>query len=243
MDRMVLLLTGSSFYALEQELGQGYITLPGGHRAGLCGQAVVEAGRLKTLRHISSINLRFARPVEGAANSLLPYLWRQDGKLCHTLLVSPPRGGKTTALRDIALALSEGRGGRPPLHVAIADERGEIAGAYEGVPQLPVGLRTDVLTGCPKAAAMMALIRAMAPEALLTDEIGRPEDVFALQEALNAGVTVIATAHGASRQELLARPCTGELLQQGFFERLLFLHRQQGSLLAEAYDQEGALCG
>ena len=56
-------------------------------------------------------------------------------------------------------------------------------------------------------------------------------------------MTVIATAHGASRQELLARPCTGELLQQGFFERLLFLHRQQGSLLAEAYDQEGALCG
>ena len=106
--------------------------------------------------------------------------------------------------------------------------------------QLPVGYRTDVLDHCPKAEGMMLLIRSMSPQVLVTDEIGRPEDSLALEEALHAGIKVVATAHGASREELLSRPGTGTLLQNGFFQRVIFISRRQGPGTLEAvYDSEG----
>jgi len=239
LQKMVLLLSGSSFYAMEEELRRGYITLPGGHRAGLAGQGVLENGRIRTMKNISSINLRLARAVPGAAKSFLPYMV-ENGQLCHTLLASPPRAGKTTVLRDMVRQLADGLAGLPPMNVAVADERSEIAGCVEGMPQLPIGSRTDVLDRCPKAEGMMLLIRSMAPQVLVADEIGRAEDSQALEEALHAGIKVITTAHGQNRQELLERPCTGYLLKNRFFQRLIFLSRRRGPGTLEAvYDGEG----
>ena len=74
LDRVVQLLTKGSLYALEEELRNGYITLPGGHRVGLVGQAVMENGRLRTIKHIAGINLRLSRQVLGAADRVLPFL-------------------------------------------------------------------------------------------------------------------------------------------------------------------------
>ncbi len=239
LQKMVLLLSGSSFYAMEEELRRGYITLPGGHRAGLAGQGVLENGHIRTMKNISSINLRLARAVPGAAAKFLPYIV-EDGKLCHTLLASPPRAGKTTVLRDMVRQLADGLAGLPPMNVAVADERSEIAGCVEGVPQLPIGSRTDVLDRCPKAEGMMLLIRSMAPQVLVADEIGRTEDSQALEEALHAGIKVITTAHGQDRRELLERPCTGYLLKNKFFQRVIFLSRRRGPGTLEAvYDGEG----
>ena len=226
MRRFVLLLSDSSFYALEEELRRGYITLPGGHRAGLCGRAVLEHGTIRGLREISSVNLRLARPVYGVSLALLPYLFNQGHPLT-TLIAAPPRAGKTTLLRDLAYQLSEGISGGP-FRVGLVDERSELAALRGGQPQMPVGSRTDVLDGCPKAEGLMMLIRSMSPEVLICDEIGRAEDVAALAEAANAGIAVIASAHAADEKELLSRPVLAGLLESGAFARVALLSRRQG---------------
>jgi len=174
LKQTIQVLTKSSFYALEEELRSGYITISGGHRVGLVGEAVVFQGEIKTIKNISGLNLRLAKSVEGCARDIMPYLWEQ-GRPLHTLILSPPRCGKTTLLRDIVRFFSTGvpeqkiRG----LAVGIVDERSEIAGCWLGVPQLAVGPRTDVLDRCPKAAGMIMLLRSMGPEIIATDEVGK----------------------------------------------------------------------
>jgi len=231
------LATRGSVYALQEQLASGYLTLPGGHRLGLAGRAVVEGGRLCGVRHISSYCLRLAREVRGAAGPVLP--WLVDGpagRVVNSLLVSPPRCGKTTVLRDAVRQLSGGVKalGIGGFQVGLVDERSEVAGSWQGIPARDVGPRTDVLDACPKAAGMVTLLRAMAPDVLATDEIGREEDVHAIEEAANAGVAVLATAHAWSLEDLRARPTTGRLLARGDFTRLVFLGRSKGPGTLEA---------
>jgi stage III sporulation protein AA len=229
VSRIVQIISKFSLYAFEDELKHGYITIPGGHRVGLTGRTVLEGGRVRRLCSISSINIRVARQVLDAAKPLLPYLVERGRKnLCHTLIVSAPRRGKTTLLRDMARTLSSGSSLLPPLRVGIVDERSELCGCYQGVPQLDVGPRTDVLDACPKAEGMMMLIRAMGPEVIITDEIGREEDVFALREALNAGVVVVTSAHAGSFADLQGRPVFQRILAEGFFQRFVFLGTSRG---------------
>ena len=220
------LVTGSSLYALEEELRNGYITLPGGHRVGLAGRAVLDDGQVRTLKHLSGLNIRVSREFPGAAARVLEAVWpRAAARPFSTLIVSPPRGGKTTVLRDLARRLSEGEPGRPGLKVVIVDERSEIAGCFEGMPQKDVGPRTDVLDACPKAAGMMMALRSLGPEVLVADEIGRPEDALAVNEALNAGVTVISSVHGSSIEEIARRPAVHDIITGGAFGRYVFLNR------------------
>ncbi|MDP2871719.1 MAG: stage III sporulation protein AA [Bacillota bacterium] len=222
------LATRGSVYALQEQLSSGYLTLPGGHRLGMAGRAVVDGGQLRGLRHPGSFCLRLAREVKGAADRVLPFLTEgPDCRISSTLLVSPPRCGKTTVLRDAVRQLSDGipRLRVPPQRVALIDERSELAGCWQGIPTRDVGLRTDVLDACPKALGMILALRSMSPDILATDEIGRAEDVAAIEEAANCGVAVIATAHGWDLADLRARPTTAELLARGDFARLVFLNR------------------
>ncbi|BCV21796.1 stage III sporulation protein AA [Moorella sp. Hama-1] len=235
LGRTIEALTRSSLYALEEELRSGYITVSGGHRVGLVGEAVVSRGEVRTLKNFAGLNLRLARAVPGCARSLITCLL-EGGRPLHTLLLSPPRCGKTTILRDIIRLFSSGV---PELqftgvNVGVVDERSEIAGCWLGVPQLDVGPRTDVLDRCPRAAGMLMLLRAMGPEVIATDEIGRPEELAALQDILNAGVTVLASVHAGSLEELKCRPGWGELLDQGFWQRLVLLGRTLGPGTIEA---------
>lgn len=230
MEQAVLLLSNSSFYALEEEMRRGYITLPGGHRAGLTGRAVLEKGSVRTLKNISGINIRLARYIPGAADGILPYLFsRASQRLLDTLIISPPRAGKTTVLRDLARQLSEGLGAcRRAYNVGIVDERSEIAAVVDGLPQMPVGCRSDILDACPKAEGMMMLIRSMSPEVIICDEIGREEDVLAVHEAVNAGIVVITSAHGEDYEDVAARPYLDSLLREKYFQRFVVLSRQDG---------------
>ena len=232
LRRLILLLSDSSFYALEEELRRGYITLPGGHRAGLTGRAVLDQGKVRGLRDISSVNIRLARALPGISLPLLPKLLAQNRPLA-TLIAAPPRAGKTTLLRDLAYQFSEGAL-IPPLRVGLVDERSELAALRGGAPQLPVGRRTDVLDGCPKAEGLMMLIRSMSPELLCCDEVGRAEDALALEDAAHAGIPVLATAHALNQQELLERPVLGQLLAKKAFARLVILSRRQGPGTVEA---------
>jgi stage III sporulation protein AA len=229
--RMTQLLCQASLYAVEEELRSGFVTLPGGHRVGFVGRAVLEQGRIRTLKYLSGFNLRVAREVKGAADPVLPFVVDPSRqRVRHTMLVSPPGCGKTTMLRDLVRQLSDGVPalGFPGVTVGLVDERSEIAGCYRGVPQRDVGVRTDVLDGCNKAEGMLLLLRAMAPRVIATDEIGRAEDVAALEEVFHAGVSVLTTVHGASLAELVRRPALGYLLGLRVVERIVFLGRTRG---------------
>ena len=218
-----------SLYAFEEEIRQGYITVPGGHRLGLAGKTVVDKDRVRYLRSISSLNIRIARQVLGSALVLLPYLVDPETqKIFHTLIISPPKSGKTTLLRDLARLISEGNSLVLPRRVGIIDERSELAGSFQGVPQLDVGPRTDVLDACPKAVGMMMFIRSMSPAVLITDEIGREEDVSALREVLNAGIVVITSAHASNYTELGKRPIMVRILEEKIFERIVVLGNSCG---------------
>ncbi len=231
MERLIQLISGSSIYALEEELKNGFITLPGGHRAGITGKAVLERGTVRTLKYFSGCNIRICREVPGAASGLMPYLINKNCKdVYHTVLISPPRCGKTTILRDVVRQISSGipELGLPGLAVGLVDERSEIAGCYKGVPQLDVGVRTDVLDGCPKAEGMMMLLRSMSPRVIAADEIGRREDVDALEEVLNAGVKVLITAHGSSLADLAERPVMEKIINHKMVDRIVILGRSRG---------------
>ncbi|CAJ1002993.1 stage III sporulation protein AA [Brevibacillus aydinogluensis] len=225
-----------SLYALEEELKRGYITVVGGHRIGIAGKVVMEKGEVKGIRDVTSFNIRIAREKKGAAHRVLPFLF-ENGRVHNTLIISPPQCGKTTLLRDIARSLSYGNEWASSRKVGIVDERSELAGCLNGVPQRDVGPRTDVLDACPKAVGMMMLIRSMSPDVLIVDEIGRTEDGEAVWEAIHAGVAVICTAHGADVSEVAQRPTLGRLIQYGAFSRYILLSRTNGVGTVEAvYD-------
>ena len=238
IDKTLMILSKSSFYALDEELRRGYITLPGGHRAGLCGHAVLENGHIKGQRDICSINLRVAKNITGCAEELLRVMMNGKNLPPHTLIISPPGCGKTTLLRDIAASLSD----RYFLQIGIVDERSEIAATGQGKAQFWVGSKTDVLDACPKAEGMMLMLRSMSPQVLICDEIGRKEDMQAISEAVNAGVKVIATAHAGSRQEILSRPVTGELIKNQCFELLALYSRRAGpGTLEQLWNEKGEI--
>ncbi|NLM37642.1 MAG: stage III sporulation protein AA [Firmicutes bacterium] len=225
--RTVQLMGGNSLYTLEEELREGFITLPGGHRVGLAGECLVGRGTLLRLKRVTSINIRIARQLKGIGRRLLPYLTIGDRPL-RTIIISPPQAGKTTLLRDLVRSFSNGEGVPAPVKVGLVDERGEVAGSYRGVPQLDVGMRTDVLTGCPKREGVFLLLRSMGPQLIATDEIGRPGDLELIEEILNTGVGFIATAHAWDTKDFARRPSLQRLWARGLVERVVLLSRRLG---------------
>jgi stage III sporulation protein AA len=233
-------LSHHSLYMMEEEMRRGYITIQGGHRVGLSGKVVLESGRVKLIRDVASFNIRIARERKGAADRVLPLLV-ENGQLVNTLIISPPQCGKTTLLRDLARQISYGTRDVRARKVSIVDERSEIAGCVAGIPQKDVGPRTDVLDACPKAEGMMMMIRSMSPDVLITDEIGRPEDGYALEEAMHAGITVIASVHGRNIKDIMRRPTLSRILQSGVFQRYLVLARRPYvGAVAGVYDEHFA---
>lgn len=223
-------VTQSSLYAAEEELKQGFFTLPGGHRVGIAGEAILRGKEVQTLKHISALNFRLAREIRGSARGVIPFLLKSDGDFCHTLMLSAPRAGKTTLLRDLIYLLSTGipELGLRGQTVGVVDERGELAGMRQGIPTYNLGPRTDVLDGCPKGIGMSMLVRSMAPQIIAVDELGHPDDVSALADALRTGVKILATAHASSWDEALHRPILKILFTEKVFTRIVLLNRQHG---------------
>lgn len=216
-----------SLYSFSDELRQGFITLEGGHRVGLVGKGVIENKTIKTLKYISGMNIRIAHEIIGCSKKVMPYIVTRN-KVYHTLIISPPGCGKTTLLRDIIYNLSEGFCGYGPYNVGVVDERSEIAACYKGIPQNHIGMRTDVLDGCPKAEGLKMLVRTMSPEIIAVDEIGGEEDCRALEEAINTGVSLICSVHGESLEECRKKPYIKELIQRELFERIIVLSKRKG---------------
>ena len=211
-----------SLYAYEDELKQGYLTLQGGHRMGISGKVVLEGDKVKSIRYISCLNLRLSHQITGCGDKVLPYLYDETG-LKHTLIISPPRCGKTTLLRDLIRQISNGSREHPGRTVGVVDERSEICGCYQGIPANDVGIRTDVMDACPKAEGMMMMIRSMAPEVLAVDEIGGQEDISALETALFCGCRLLATVHGSSLEDIRSKPLLKRLVEEQIFERYVIM--------------------
>ena len=226
LEQLVEISSQASLHAVLGQVRRGYLTARGGHRIGLCGTAELREGEIHSLSPLSSASVRIARQVLGAADPVLPALC-PGGRLASTLILAPPGLGKTTLLRDLVRQVSDGTG-CVPLRVSLADERGEVAALYQGLPQLEVGARTDVLEGCPKAQGLMLLLRAMNPQVLALDEITDPQDVAALQTAAGCGVTLLATAHGAGREDLERRELYRPLLREGLIRRLVLITQREG---------------
>ncbi len=221
--------TQASAHSALEQVRHGFFTVRGGHRIGLCGTAVVKEGEVANLRDLSSLSIRIAKQVPGVCSGVFEQLW-EDGRFCNTLILSPPGSGKTTLLRDLIVRLSDGdpQNGIAGQRVGLADERGEVAAMYNGLPQMEIGLRTDVLDGCPKAAGMLLLLRGMNPQILAADEITAPADCGALEMAANCGVALLATAHSTDRAELFRRPMYRKLLRRGIFKRLIIISMEDG---------------
>lgn len=226
LERLVELASGASVHTVLEQLRQGYLTIEGGHRVGLCGSVVLQDGSVHRLTNFSSANIRIARQMTGVAHFVLDRLW-DGGTLSSTLILAPPGMGKTTLLRDLIRVISEGDGGLS-LRVAVVDERGELAASRCGIPQLNMGRQTDVLDGCPKAQGLMMLLRSMNPQVLAMDEITSPEDIRAMQTAVGCGVILLATAHGTGLEDLNLRTLYQPLLKDRLFQRLVLIRWENG---------------
>lgn len=259
LEEILNRLLDYSYYAYEEELSRGYITIEGGHRVGICGRVTLENGQVHLIKDVSSLNIRRSREITGASEKILGAVLSPAkapaesvpnagistgcggekspvpsaisgacssaagcGRMVvrNTLIISPPKCGKTTMLRDLARNLSNAG-----FRIGICDERSEIAGCYDGKTSYDLGPRTDVLDGCPKADGILMLIRAMSPDVVMTDEIGKPEDAAAIRSALSAGVKIITTIHGSSFEDA-AKSAVGSLITDHVFETLIFLSAQ-----------------
>lgn len=218
-------ISNYSLYAFEEEMRQGFITIQGGHRIGVAGRTVVENQDIRSMKYISFINVRLSHEVQGCADLVMPYLY-QWGQITHTLLISPPRCGKTTLLRDIIRQLSTGAVGHRGVTVGVVDERSELGACYQGIPQNDLGIRTDILDCCPKALGMMMLIRTMSPQVIAVDEIGSREDLEAIEYVMNCGCKLIATVHGSSIEDIMQKPVLEKMVRRQMFERYIILNNQ-----------------
>ena len=226
----------NSIYSYQNQICEGFITIKGGHRIGITGSAVIENNQVKNLNYISNLNFRIARQIIGCSNNIIKEIInKEENTIYNTLIVSPPGAGKTTLLRDIIRNLSNGTEEITGKNIGVVDERGEIAAMYKGIPQNDLGIRTDIIENIKKSVGMKMLIRSMAPEIIVADEIGSKEDVQEINYAVCSGIKGIFTAHGNSLEDLKLNPAIAELIEKNIFERLLLLDKNNKGKVNKIY--------
>lgn len=211
-----------SVYSHQNEIKNGFVTMGSGHRVGICGTAVSIHGEINSVRDISSLNIRIAREIPNASEELLRRVGKLDGGL---LIVGMPCSGKTTILRDLARRISLGIDCRI-MRTSVVDERSELSGTYAGISKNDLGL-ADILNGYSKADGIMQALRTLSPEAIICDEIGASSDMQAIEQGVNAGVSIIATIHAESYHELLSRNQGKALIGTGAFKMIVILDSRE----------------
>jgi len=197
-----------------QTIAQGFITAPGGHRVGICGESVCRDQHMTGIRTPTSVCIRVARDFPGLARSL-------RGTVGSVLVLGPPGSGKTTFLRDLIRQVSENTS------VAVLDERGELFPFAQNRFCFSPGVNVDVLSGCGKTQGIDILLRTMSPGIIAMDEITSREDCAALSRAGWNGVSVIATTHAASLDDLLKKDTFRHILETKLFHRAVCLGKDQ----------------
>ena len=223
-------ICNNSIYTYQNQICNGFITLPGGNRVGIAGNVVIKDGQVSNISYIYSLNFRISHQINGASDNILKYvLDTENNTIFNTLIVSPPGAGKTTIIRDLAKRISNGineinfRG----LDVSIIDERGEIAAMTKGITFNDVGIRTDVLDNVPKSIGIRMAVRSMAPKVIIADEIGNKDDVNIINYAICSGVKCIFTAHGSDMEDLLKNNEINKIINLQLFSKIIFLDEKQ----------------
>lgn len=219
----------NSIYAIQNDINNGFVVIQGGHRVGICGEVVIQDGNIKNIKNINSMNIRVARQILGSADKLMPYMIKA-GEFSNTLIVSPPGCGKTTILRDAIRQLSTGVrklrfAGK---NVGLVDERGEIASVSQGICNLDVGSRTDIISNAPKNLGIEMLVRSMGISIIATDEIGGSDDIDAIRYAACSGVGLIFTMHGKSLEDVSKKAGIKDLLKEELFSNVVILSNRNG---------------
>ena len=191
-----------------ESAASGYVTAPGGHRIGLCGQCTLQNGVVTGIREVTSLCVRVARECFGVAVGV--------PNSCSVLILGPPGSGKTTLLRDLIRIVSD----RGTGSVSVVDERGEL---FPREADFDRGKQTDVLTGCDKASGIDMVLRTMGPRYVAVDEITNQNDCQALIRAGWCGVKLMATAHATDLADLRQRPVYRPLIQTGLFDTVVVL--------------------
>lgn len=212
IETILLKLCDYSLYAYQHEINSGFITIGNGVRAGICGTAVIEGGRITNIRNITSINFRVSREVKGCSASLLSKIDPLRG----VLICGEPSSGKTTLIRDMACELSYKH------RVSVIDERRELSAASHGIFGHDLGL-CDVFSGYPKSVAVVSAVRSMAPDIIVCDEIGEESDIRSLSYSLRCGAAFIASVHASSMDDLRSRKPVAEMIELSAFRYIVFL--------------------
>lgn len=220
-----------SIHSCRREISEGFITLEGGSRVGICGTAVTESEKVTALKYISGLNFRIAGQALGCGEQICRSF---EGNLRSLLIIGPPMSGKTTVIRDICRILGKKH------HISVIDERGEIGAVYHGIPGSDVGVLTDILDGYPKAEGIMTAVRVMSPEIVVCDEIGGKDDCEALLSAANTGVCFIASVHGSGIAGLKKRKFLNEIIENGVFESYAVL--ESGSRIGKIKETGAIKC-
>lgn len=209
---------GYSVHSHQEDFKNGYLTLSGGHRIGLCGTSVIENGKTVGIREITALNIRIAKEIPDAARETLR-IGFQSG-LQNILLVGAPMSGKTTVLRALAREVSHGYNGMP-VKCTVIDERGELFPAEHTLRNRKCTV--DILTGYSKSDGISLAVRALSPDIIFCDEIGSEEDVGAIAEGIRCGVHFVATVHANSLQTLYRREKLKPLFTDKIFDTILLL--------------------
>jgi len=137
-------------------------------------------------------------------------------------------------------SISNGNAYAKGMGCLIMDERSELAGSYNGIPQLDVGIRTDVMDSCPKSIGMMMAVRSMAPKVMAVDELGTKEDIKALFSVIRSGCSLLATMHGDSLESVAGKSFLKEVMDEKVFSGYIVIKGRNRDV--DIYDREWKKC-
>ncbi len=227
LEESLKMMCKDSVYSYTNEIKNGFLTLKGGHRVGLCGTAVMEDEKIVNVRDISTLSVRIARQMRNSADELLSSI---NNKFNGIILAGIPASGKTTILRELARKLS-----LLGEKVSVIDERNEFSGTYAGLAQNDLGF-CDILNGYPKAEGLTQAIRTLSPNVIVCDEIGTERDIQAIRQAVHAGVKLIVSMHAGSIDDFSRRKQCMDILNTEAFDVLAMMWgRTKPGVISQIY--------
>ncbi len=232
-------ISSNSIYTINDQMIDGYVTISGGIRVGVCGEVVLVDGKVRTIKNISSLNFRFPHSVHNCSLPIYNYVVGNSG-INNTLIVSPPGAGKTTLLRDLIFQISNREN---MLNILVCDERRELSEVFNGnnISKLK---NVDVISGSTKKFAFNNGIRSMKPDVIVTDEIDLSRDLDDIKNAITSGVKVIASIHAGSVYDLKKKSAFADVLYGNYFDRYIVLSCAEGvGTIDGVYDEKLCLIG